>query len=80
MIRGEKYLEWEEQQGRFYFTERAYGRLGRAAPLPAEAGADGVRAGSRRGLASSGEAVPVRGPLNRGDWARLFLKGKRISE
>lgn len=50
VIRGEKCLEREDSQGRFYLLERAYGRFERAIPLPAEVDDSRATAKYRRGV------------------------------
>jgi HSP20 family protein len=50
VVRGEKRLEREEQQGRYYVTERAYGSFERAVPLPSTVDESGARANYRRGV------------------------------
>ncbi len=50
VVQGEKHAEREEQRGRYYVMERAYGRFERAIPLPAEVSEEGTRARYRRGV------------------------------
>lgn len=44
LVRGEKRVEREGTEGRYYVTERAYGRFERKIPLPAEVQADKAEA------------------------------------
>jgi HSP20 family protein len=50
MVRGEKQVEQERSEGRFYVTECAYGRFERAIPLPDEVQADKAHASYRNGV------------------------------
>ncbi|ABA59184.1 Hsp20/alpha crystallin family protein [Nitrosococcus oceani] len=50
VIRGEKRVEREQSDGRYYVMERAYGRFERVLPLPAEVTESGSQAKYRRGV------------------------------
>jgi HSP20 family protein len=50
VVRGEKRAERQEQRGRYYVMERAYGSFERAIPLPAMVEEGGTSARYRRGV------------------------------
>jgi HSP20 family protein len=50
VVRGEKSVEREEQRGRYYVTERAYGRFERAIPLPTPVEESRAGASYKRGV------------------------------
>ncbi len=50
VVRGEKQMEWERDEGDYHITECAYGRFERAVPLPAEVDADKAKASYRKGI------------------------------
>ncbi|MDX9767195.1 MAG: Hsp20/alpha crystallin family protein [Ectothiorhodospiraceae bacterium] len=50
VIRGEKRVEREHAEGRYFVMERAYGCFERAIPLPAEVDADKAQAHYRKGV------------------------------
>lgn len=50
VVRGEKSVEREEQRGRYYVTERAYGRFERAIPLPSPVEESRAGASYKRGV------------------------------
>lgn len=50
VVRGEKRIEREQRQGRYYMMERAYGSFERAIPLPAEVEEGQAKAQYRRGV------------------------------
>jgi HSP20 family protein len=50
IVRGEKRVEREQSEGRYYIMERAYGRFERALPLPAEVNEKEAQAKYRRGV------------------------------
>jgi HSP20 family protein len=50
VIRGEKRVEREQSEGRYYVMERAYGRFERALPLPTEVDESKTHAKYRQGV------------------------------
>lgn len=50
VVRGEKRVERERQDGHYHIMERAYGRFERAIPLPAPVEPSAARARYRRGI------------------------------
>jgi len=50
VVRGEKQVEREENTGRYYLLERAYGAFERAVQLPAEVDEDKAEAKYKRGV------------------------------
>lgn len=50
VVRGEKRVERERNEGSYYVTERAYGRFERAVPLPDAVEADKAKATYRKGV------------------------------
>ncbi len=50
VIRGERKVEREHKEGKYYVTERAYGQFERAIPLPDEVDADKAKASYKRGV------------------------------
>lgn len=50
VVRGEKRVEREQSEGRYYMMERAYGRFERALPLPTEVNESEAHAKYRRGV------------------------------
>jgi HSP20 family protein len=50
IIRGEKRVEREQSDGRYYIMERAYGRFERALPLPTEVDESKAHAKYQRGV------------------------------
>lgn len=50
VVRGEKRAERQEQRGRYYVMERAYGHFERAIPLPTAVEEGGTSAHYRRGV------------------------------
>lgn len=71
VVRGEKMAEREEQNGRYYLLERAYGAFERAVPLPAPVDESQAQASYRRGvltvvLPKSGVHLSRRIPIQAG--------------
>lgn len=52
VVRGEKRVESDRQEGRFHVMECAYGSFERAVPLPAEVDGNSATAAYRRGVLS----------------------------
>ena len=52
VVRGEKHVEREQESGRYYLLERAYGAFERAIALPAPVDESGAKARYRRGVLS----------------------------
>ena len=52
VVRGEKRVQSDRQEGRFHVMECAYGSFERAVPLPAEVDGDAASARYRRGVLS----------------------------
>ncbi|MFP4695968.1 Hsp20/alpha crystallin family protein [Thiohalospira sp.] len=50
VVRGEKRVESERDEGRFHVMERAFGAFERAIPLPAPVEEDGAKAQYRKGV------------------------------
>lgn len=50
VVRGEKHVRREHQEGRYYLMECAYGRFERIVPLPAPVTDQGAQAHYRRGV------------------------------
>ena len=52
LIKGEKHIARESEEGRYHVTERAYGCFERVLPLPAEVDDSGAVASYKRGVLS----------------------------
>ncbi len=50
VVRGEKRIERDSDEGRYHVTERAYGYFERILPLPAEVEGDKAKASYKRGV------------------------------
>ena len=70
LIRGEKKVQREQSEGRYYMMECAYGRFERALPLPAPVDEDKARATYKRGVLSI--TLPK---LQAGATRRIAVKG-----
>jgi len=71
VVSGEKQVERDATQGRYYVMERAYGRFERAVPLPAQVDESKARARYKRGVLRI--TLPMR---KHGGQGRVSVKGR----